>query len=82
MPGRGPAPGSEQITRICTIAGWFEFGLAAVQIGGSAHGYPAGFASRPPGYGQRATGPTCIFIQRRPEMIIRIMPPTESSTDP
>ena len=35
MPGRGPAPGSEQITRICIIAGWFEFGRGAVQIGGS-----------------------------------------------
>jgi hypothetical protein len=38
MPGPEPAPGSEQITRICTIAGWFEFGRAAVQIGGSRSG--------------------------------------------
>jgi hypothetical protein len=34
MPGPGPAPGSEQITRICIIVGWSEFGRAAVQIGG------------------------------------------------
>jgi DNA-binding CsgD family transcriptional regulator len=30
-----PAPGSELITRICTIADWFELGRTAAQIGGA-----------------------------------------------
>ena len=32
MPRSGPAPDSEQITRICTIERWFELGRAAAPI--------------------------------------------------
>ena len=68
MPGPEPAPGSEQITRICTIAGWFEFGLAAVQIGGSARGYPAG---------SRRDRPVMGPVRDRPDLYFYTAPPRD-----